>query len=174
MTYKVLYDLSSFWRFISCHSFSSNHIQLRSVLFFQELLLLQCYSFCLESTLFPSPIPILSHTSSSNPSQLSPGNLPCPGENGPSTSSSSLDACPGPGQFISQPGFLPDWLLSFFVWLNSSAPRGAFFTLDFETQSPCSQTFLKFFPSNDIRRKTLFYRYFTWFFTFMLMKEISL
>ena len=144
MTYKVLYDLSSFWRITSCHSFSSNHIQLRSVLFFHELLLLQCYSFCLEfpSTLFPNPIPILSHTTSSNPSQLSPGSLPCPRENGRSTSSSSLGACPGPGQFISQRGFLGDWLLSFFLWLNSSAPRGAFFTLEFETQSPCSQTFL--------------------------------
>lgn len=129
MTYKVLYDLSSFWRFTSCHSFSSNHIQLRSVLFFQELLLLQCYSFCLESpsTLFPSPIPILSHTTSSNPSQLSPGNLPCPGENGPSTSSSSLGACPGPGQFISQPGFLPDWLLSFLCdW--TALPHGGPFS----------------------------------------------
>lgn len=51
------------------------------------------------------------------------------GEKGPRTSSSA-GTWPGPGRFISQPGFLGDGFLSFFffLWLHSYAPWGAFFT----------------------------------------------
>lgn len=82
MTYKALYDLDCPYslRLTSCHYISPNPINVRSVTFSQESMLLQSYAFCLEfpCMLFPNPITIFSHTTASNSPKLSSGSLPCP------------------------------------------------------------------------------------------------